>query len=175
MLFRSFVVERIWDKKFRSLFVVLILCISVGISFSYIEWKKIDVVHERDAYEIALQVTKITKVTNVYYPESKYLKIATISEGVFPFSSQKLIQPTVTLSTNGFDSLKNFIQKNKDAGLTHIIVDDRLNRPNFLKEIFEHEMSYPYLTKIFDSYDHGLRYHVKIYKINYEEFSKYAE
>lgn len=168
-----FLIERFWNKTSRNVILVLILGIAIASSLSYLELKKTDIDHEREAYEIGLQVTKITKVTNVYYPESKYLKISTISESNFPISSEKLIQPTTTLSTDGFSTLKDFIHTSKDNGLTHLVVDDKQDRPVFLNELFYHDTDYPYLTKIFDSRDQGFKYHVKIYKINYDEFMQY--
>jgi hypothetical protein len=43
--------------------------------------------------------------------------------------------------------------------------------PNFLIDVFENEKKYPYLIKEYDSKeDSNLNYHVKIFKINYENF-----
>ena len=168
-----FLIEKIWNRKFRNIILVLIVSIPIGTAFGYIELKKIDLEHEREAYKIGMQLSKITNVTNSYYPESKYLKVSTIGQGNFPIISQKLAQPTTTLSTDGFKTLWAFIQANKDNHLMYLIVDGEQNRPDFLKELFYHDSDYPYLTKIFDSKEHGFMYHVKIYKINYQEFAKY--
>ena len=49
-------------------------------------------------------------------------------------------------------------------------MDDNKNRPDFLKDLFYHDGKYPYLVKVFDSTDQNFKYHVKIYKIDYEKF-----
>jgi len=35
---------------------------------------------------------------------------------------------------------------------------------------FKNEEKFPYLTKIYDSSEHGFDYHLKIFKIDYEKF-----
>jgi hypothetical protein len=166
-----FVIDSIANKTSRRklFFILLIVCI-FSLSWIFLEFKKIDQEHEREAFAIAQQVAKFTKVTNVYEPESKYLKIATIGDN-FPTLRSSSPPPTITLSAD-YTSITDFIKSNKDAGLTHIVVDDNKNRPNFLKDLFSHDKNYPYLNKVFDSSDNGFKYHVKIYKINYEEFLK---
>lgn len=164
-----FVVDFIANKTSkRKLFFILLIVSVFATSWIFLELKKVDLEHEREAFAIAHHVTKFTKVTNVYYPESKYLKVTTIGNN-FPILSSSTIPPTITLSTE-YTSIADFIKSNKDAGLTHIVADDNKNRPNFLKDLFSHEKKYPYLVKVFDSLDHGFKYHVKIYKIDYEKF-----
>ena len=57
----------------------------------------------------------------------------------------------------------------KNIILTHIIADENPNRPEFIKDVFENE-AIPYLTKIYDSSEHGYQYHLKIFQIDYEKF-----
>ena len=57
-----------------------------------------------------------------------------------------------------------------NRGLTHIAVDDNPNRPEFLKDVFKNEEKFPYLIKIYDSSEHGFKYNLKIFSINYEKF-----
>ncbi len=166
-----FLVDSITSKTSRhKLFGILLIVSVFTSSWIFLELKKTDLEHEHEAFAISQQVAQLTKVTNVYYPESKYLKVATIGNN-FPILSSAATPPTVTLSTD-YTSVADFIKNNKDAGLTHIIADDNQNRPNFLKDLFSNEEKYPYLIKEFDSLDHGFKYHVKIYKIDYEKFAQ---
>ena len=68
-----------------------------------------------------------------------------------------------------YTSLNEFVEFGREQGLTHIAVDNNPNRPEFLKNVFKNE-EIPYLTKIYDSTEHGYQYHVKIFSINYEKF-----
>jgi len=54
--------------------------------------------------------------------------------------------------------------------LTHILIDDDKQRPDFLKEIFVEETKYTYLKKIYDSRNQGFDYQLKVFEINYELF-----
>ena len=45
------------------------------------------------------------------------------------------------------------------------------NRPEFLKDVFQHEDKYSYLIKEWDSSDEDYKYHVKIFRIDYELFN----
>ena len=66
--------------------------------------------------------------------------------------------------------MNEFIDYGKKEGLTHLIADENENRPKFLKDVFYNEEKFPYLTKIYDSSEHGYDYHLKIFKIDYEKF-----
>ena len=44
---------------------------------------------------------------------------------------------------------------------------------NSLEMFFYHDEKYAYLTKVFDSKDHGISYHVKIFKIDYNKVKNY--
>ena len=67
----------------------------------------------------------------------------------------------------------NYVHKSGKpiGGLTHIVADEIPSRPEFLKDVFENEEKYPYLTKIYDSSEHGFEYHLKIFRIDYEKFN----
>ena len=57
-------------------------------------------------------------------------------------------------------------------GLSHLIVDNKTERPKFIQDIFQNENKYTYLKKVFDSKDFELTYKVKIFEIDHEEFDK---
>ena len=71
--------------------------------------------------------------------------------------------------------MNEFIDSGKNEGLTHIVADKNPNRLEFLKDVFENEEKFPYLTKIYDSSEHGYEYHLKIFQINYEKFESVKE
>jgi len=60
--------------------------------------------------------------------------------------------------------------KGKDQGLTNLVIDGSNKNAEFLNDVFFNDEKYPYLEKIFDSSEHGYKYHLKIYKINYSRF-----
>ena len=76
---------------------------------------------------------------------------------------------------NRHPALSEFISFDKDDVLTHVVVDNNPNRPEFLKDVFYNEKKFPYLTKIYDSSEHGYEYQLKIFRIDYEKFEPIEE
>ena len=74
-------------------------------------------------------------------------------------------------SYNKIENLPEFIDSTR---ISHILVDGHENRPHYLNDVFLNEKKYSYLTKIYDSQDDNLMYHVKIFEIDYEKFIPYA-
>jgi hypothetical protein len=71
------------------------------------------------------------------------------------------------VDSSSFENLPSFIDSTR---ISHILVDGHENRPHYLNDVFLNEKEYPYLTKIYDSQDDNLMYHVKIFEIDYEKF-----
>jgi hypothetical protein len=172
-----FTVERFLQKNNYKNIILLILVSGILIaSISFLEIKKIDVEHEKDAFEIAKYIVRNTTVVNFYSPESQYIKVAEVFRdwpSIPIHTSDGHFEVIMTrISTNGFENIDKFIKNSKNQGLSHIVIDNNSNRPDFLKDIFKTENS-SYLIKEYDSKEDGnLNYHVKIFKINYEEFDK---
>ena len=40
------------------------------------------------------------------------------------------------------------------------------------KQVFDNEKEFPYLIKEYDSKENGFKYHVKLFRINYDKFSE---
>jgi len=157
------------DKLISIIFVIAILLSSIV----YLDYNKNDYEYELDAYHVGLEVSKRTSVINDYYPEIKYVhnKIDVISNlGTFPILSSEIEQKVKLIETREYDSLNEFIDYAKNEGLTHIIADENPNRPEFLNDVFKNAEKFPYLTKIYDSSEHGYEYHLKIFRIDYEKF-----
>jgi hypothetical protein len=159
---------RMFQNKIGSVVIPIIISIVILSSIGFIEYKKSDYMHEREAFEIAKYVSSKTKVINEYYPESKYVRVTGMVDKFPILSSEVSFGPKlVTISEN---SLYDFIQNNRGFGLDNIIVDGRSNRPEFLNDVFYNEDKYSFLSKEFDSKELGYSYQVKIYKIDYAKF-----
>jgi hypothetical protein len=72
-------------------------------------------------------------------------------------------------------SVEDYIIFGKKVGLTHLVTDGKSAQPKILNDVFYNEKNYPYLLKQFDSTEHGFKYHMKIYKIDFHLFEKYLE
>ena len=191
-LFSVYTVNEIARKFNKTKLITIVFVIVVLLSsLVYLDYTKIDYEHELDSYHVGLEVSKRTSVINDYYPEVKYvhnkIDVASHLENFHILSSE--IENKVTLIKTydrpscardnaletgcrqyDYNSLIEFIDRSKNEGLTHIVADGNETRPQFIKDVFHNEEKFPYLTKIYDSAEHGYDYHLKIFRINYEKF-----
>ena len=188
-LFPVLVVVSLFGIQYLDTFVnkkkifISILAISLVVSsIGYLEWKVIKPQEENNQFEIAQILVKSAKGVNSYYPEEKLLISAEIpskwsdleiiikndeSKTAKQFSVDRKI---VVFDVKEYNSLEKFIM-NSGEQLTHLVVDDNEERPDFLKELFIEETKYTYLKKIYDSKSNGFEYQVKVFEINYELFN----
>ena len=168
-------------KKFsehisRPDFFIIIIIIGIFVlSFIFLNFKLIDLEHDREYYAVAQYVINNTTGINDYYPGSAYL-LPVEMEMKWPILKSDLVKHTLKINTGEFNSVKynsldEFMKTIKNNELSHIITDNDPKRPLFLKDVFLHEEKYPYLVKQFDSKNHGFMHEVKIFKIDYEIFN----
>ena len=173
-LISVYTIKEITKRFAKTKFVLIIFVVGILLSsIVFLDYNIIDYEHELEAYDIGLEVSRNTSVISDYHPESKYahnkIDVATNLE-TFPILSSEIKQKVKLIETYGFYSLNEFIVYGEREGLTHIVVDDNQNRPQFLKDVFRNEEKHMYLSKIYDSSEHGYDYHLKIFRIDYEKF-----
>ena len=141
-------------------------------SIVYLDWKDIDKEHELEMYNLSLEITDIASGVNMFYPESAYLHVAGLTKVEnFPVSSNQYLEKTThSIWYIESDSIEDVITSGKEEGLTHLVIDDNPNRPQFILDVLTNKKDYPYLIKEFDSLEHGYNYQLNIYKIDYEKF-----
>lgn len=159
-------------KRNQTTVSIMILIFVVIASGAFLHLKVTDQQHEREALELSGFVTNSTIGINDYYPEVGYVEVAKMLElKSFPVLSDSISPYPKIISTYGFTSLEDYIKFGKQQGLTNLVVDDSKSRPDFLSDVYYHDDKYPFLTKIFDSSDHGFKYHLRIYKIDYNKWN----
>lgn len=173
-LIATYMSKKIDDKfgKF-NLLLILILLGSFFASMLFVDIDKIDYEHEKEAFLISEYIVKTPKIINVDPIDGNYITTAQIVKK-WPTISSVAEFDVRRISTSSYNSLEEFIEKSRTNGLTHIVVDGSSSRAKYLKDVFEHENNYPYLIKEYDSVDYGLKYHVKMYKIDYNLFDGHA-
>ena len=154
---------------------VIALILTGSIGFVH---EKSNLEHDYEALEIAKEISDIANGVNHYYPESKYFPfLPLLNNNEFPLTMWNDIkeQRTKQFVPEMYNSLEEFIQQERNNGLTHIVVDDNKSRIFFLKEIFYGEKIPQYFKKELDTLELGFNYHVKVYKINYKIFDSIIE
>ena len=147
-------------------------------SFLYLDFKnEIDVDYENEVFLITQFIASKTNLINDNSADIRYRTAATIVTNwpnlPTPTSESHVERSLKLISSTGHNSLIEFIDSSKDKGLTHLAVDGREHQPEFLRDVFYHDEEYGYLTKIFDSKEYGMNYHVKIFKIDYNKIKTY--
>lgn len=175
-VFAGFTIKQLFEKFKKEQIIVLILFVAIlSSSIVYLEIKKIDYQHEREAYDIAKEVVKRTKIINHSYaeeyaiPETAYFRSANMAIlEKFPVLSNT-IKPIQFVETKDYDNIEKYLEFGKKNGLKYLIVDDNTKQPDFLREVFNNEQKYSFLNKEFDSHDYNYKYHAKIFKIDYSK------
>jgi len=164
-------ISQIRVKK-NQIMLVGIMSIILIASITYMDLKKIDNNYEGEVFYI----TKfINERTNIINDDSADLRYRTSSGIIVDWpvlpdavEDSHIIRNLDLFSAAGYESLNEFLNVGKQEGLEYIIVDGRDAQPEFLRDIYDNEKKYSNLKKIFDSNDLGFKYHVKIFKINFE-------
>jgi hypothetical protein len=166
-------------EKFKKNNVAFLVCFILIIltSILFIDYK-FDYQKEHEAVIVANYVVEHTKVINNYYPNhlsisgiqtiekwEDYQEFYKNNDGIDRIINFPI--PLITIiNANEYKSLDSFLQNSERENITHLILDGSNNQPNFLNEIFYDENKHDFLEKIYDSHDHNLAYHVKIFKVN---------
>jgi len=167
-----YTINKIVDKnKFKNYIIIIIIISIIISSFTYLEYKKADHIHEKEAMEIAEYLVKNTKGINDYYPNSKYIKSLEVMDKWPDVYINPLPFEIKMISEKGHNSLDEFLIDSKSKGITHLVIDENENRPFFLQEVYNNEEKFPSMIKEFDSEEIEMNYHVKVFKIDYKKLN----
>lgn len=160
--------ELVIKTKYQNLLLIVIIVGILSSSYAFLDIKKFDYEYQIEAFHIAQYIINSTKGINSY-SEDSYVISSEIPKK-WPSLSSEIPQKINIIPIQGSDSLENYLKSSKNKGLTDLIIDENHNQPKFLNDLFDEKIRYPYLTKIFDSWNLKYKYHVKIFRIDYETF-----
>ena len=199
-LFSIFFINLIMKKSSKIKFLTILII--VGLLFSsmiFFYFKLPDYTHERESLEINRYIIENTNSINDYYPGAEKLIYLKLEYTEFPtFSSKTALSlnlPPIDKIVNQInpnempelestphykelpkftsESVIDYIEVARNHGLTHIVTDGNNANPEILNELFFNESKYLFVEKQFDSLEMGYKYHVKVFKINYEKFDQF--
>lgn len=168
-LISLFAIKKYISKSSNKNFILTLIVIGIlASSIIFYEYEKINYEKERELNEIAKIISKMTTGLNFHPSETRYIRAAELPSD-WPFVFFDKMHKIKSIRTNNYDDLNSFIS-NSRGNLTHLIVDDNSELPKFLQEVYRNGENYEYLTKVFDSNDHGFKHQVKLFKIDFEKF-----
>jgi hypothetical protein len=170
---------KLFIEKFKKKNLVFLICFSLIIlsSIFFIDYK-FDYQKEHESVIIADYVVKNTKIINNYYPESIHIAGIDIENEwkdykIFYENTDRILyqsshhpRQVILFEPNYYDTLESFLRDPQRENITHLVLDGKNTRPEFLNDIFYNENKYPFLNKIYDSTDLDFKYHVKIFEVN---------
>jgi len=166
---------KLFIEKFQHKNFIFIICFILIIltSILFADYK-FEYEKEHELAVITNYVEKNTKIINSYYPESKFLSGSGFEPNWNDYQTFAKntngnlgnINSIHTKNPNDYDNLELFLVETGKDDVTHLILDGKNTRPEFLNDIFYNEDKYTYLTKIYDSKDQNFEYHVKIFQVN---------
>ena len=178
----AYTIQHLTQKsEFKKIFLVLIIfgCLVLSAYFLY---SNTDSSYEKEVNNFANYMVSNVKASNNFFPESGYVYGAWASSNLeFPTLSYsvKYNGPELLVFVNNSwidleeeaESIEEYIILSREQELTHLVVDGTDKRSSYFNDLFYNEEKYPYLTKEFDSLEHGYKqYKVKVFKIDYRDF-----
>jgi len=173
-----FTIQKFSEHFTKNNIVLGLIIIGIFVSSSlFMELKPTDNFQKLETYQITKEIVKEPKVINSLYPEDRYFEASILPEKWDDFKKlfqsdrvkgestrNSILNPITVISTDGYVTIEDFIKENPN--LTHIYIDHKSTRPEFLRHIFENEDQYDFLVKEFDSKDFEYNYHVKLFRID---------
>jgi hypothetical protein len=161
---KSYITKLPRKNAVLSLIIIGILIGSIG----YYEYKKVDYDKEIELNEIAKIISRMTYGLNFHPAEARYISAAELPSD-WPFVFNDNMQKIKMVPTIHHENLEDFISNSRGV-ITHILVDDNPNLPEFLQDVYYDEGKYDYLIKVFDSKDRGFKHRVKLFEIDFQKF-----
>ena len=171
ILISTFSIEKLKNQR-KDMIIIIIIAVMIFGSMIYLETKNVDSEYENDVFTITKVLASKTDLINGDSADIRYRT----SVGMIQ-SWPDLPPPTVgeshikrsiiIIPITDEKTIIEFIEKHKEKGLTHIAVDGKQEQPELLKQIFYNEKDYPYLNKVYDSSEFGIKYHVKFFEIDF--------
>jgi hypothetical protein len=147
--------------------VIMITGILIGSIVVY-EYLKNDYEIEKEQNEISKIISKDVIGINFHPSQTQYIRANELPI-TWPFVFNDNNHVIKIISTENENSLEDYIINSKN-NLSHIIVDDHSNLPEFLRNVYNFEEEYEYLDKVYDSKNSDFKHRVKLFKINFDKF-----
>ena len=167
----KWIIQNFQNKKIILGIIVIVIILG---SVVFLDIKKIDFTEDIEAYQITKLIINDVKGVNKGPKLIKYIPIVEM-ENKWPIketTGEYIKEYSIkTVSTTGYNSLNELIALQK-SNLTHLIVDQDKNNPEYILDILNNGKKYPFLIKEFDSSEHGFDFMTKVYKIDYNIFKE---
>jgi hypothetical protein len=170
-------------QKNISLFSILVIVLALSVIFTVNQYDRPNVIFENEKLQVAHFMTENLNgvVLDGNGPAFEYVSYALVNEPHGNFKEKKIIDPNKHYSKVNPDfkrssiyaeSIEDLLTIGSDHNLRYVVSNEN---PGFfhkyVDEIYFNEEKYPYLIKIFDSNEQGMKFiKIKIFEIDYKQF-----
>jgi 4-amino-4-deoxy-L-arabinose transferase-like glycosyltransferase len=154
--------------KYKKIGITVIIIIIIFSSTLFLNYKNSDVENEQEFLKLANIINEKTDILlYIKSPINSYLDPAQLLKfEKFPVMSSYYSKNSKLRSVD-YNSIEDFFLNTEKNGITHIVLDDEVDNPIIIKEIFGNYEEYENLKKIFDSQENGFDYKIKIFEMKY--------
>ena len=155
-------------ENIKKIIIITIIIIVIISSVLFLNYKDINIEKEQELIELANIVNNNTDtILFINSPILAHLDAASLSElKEFPVISSVYDKKSATDVSLDFD-VGDFFLNMKKHGITHIVIDEEIEKQDVLEKVFNNYEQNKNIKKIFDSKEEGYNYDIKIYKIDY--------
>ena len=181
-------------NKQNLFFIVFLICI-VSSSFFFTSLMILDFEHQKELYDITDELNE--KISTINRDLRWVGYIMWVNDDLnknFPMLKEDLAKSTSTdlivigkKSLHDFNNFEDYLLYGKTQGMEYLVLDGHNLHNQMLIHVFENEEEYPFLKKIFEkeikptflkefknfifgSIEYDYPFHVKAFKIDYNEF-----
>ena len=162
-----FLIEKISLKINYKIFYVLLIIVICSSSTLFVEFRYLDIEHEKDSVKVAKFLKNLPGNINDYGKESYYLEVIALEDVKFPKLSSEINLHTSSIPLSG-NSINEIMSDAKSKEIRYFVIKDN---DESLSDIYHNEEQYPFLKKIFDSNDNSIFFKVKIFEIDYSQIT----
>jgi 4-amino-4-deoxy-L-arabinose transferase-like glycosyltransferase len=161
-------IKYLGKMKYKKIGITVIIIIIIFSSTLFLNYKNSDVENEQEFLKLANIINEKTDILlYIKSPINSYLEPAQLLKlEKFPVMSSYYSKDS-KLRVVDYNSIEDFFLNIEKKGITHIILDDEVDNPIIIKEIFGNYEEYENLKKVFDSQENGFDYKIKIFEIKY--------
>ncbi|NDF48176.1 MAG: DUF2079 domain-containing protein [Nitrosopumilaceae archaeon] len=132
--------------KKQNVVLVTIFVTVVILGVGYLDFKKIDYDHEREAIRLSMFLSGLDGTINEFDSESTYVETAAFHKTKLPILSTTIDHGPRVIPFKE-KSIKDGIKNGREKGLSYLVADSLNTKPNrnpILNDVFYHEKKYPY-------------------------------
>ena len=170
-------------QKNISLFSLVLLVLILSVIFTISQYDQPNVIYENEKLEVAQYMAKNLDglVLDGNGPAFEYVSYVLVNEPHGNFKEKNVndsnkylskINPNFKRSYLYADSIENLLTVGSEKNLRYLVSNESDGFfHKYVNDIYSNEEKYPYLIKIFDSKEQGMKFvKIKIFEIDYEKF-----